>query len=261
MTSSGESACRVLRSLGIDKLAGAVSTGSGQALRLDGLKVGLELDYDEIPGLSDPSVPGHAGRLRVVEGGEGYWAIWIGRRHFYQGYSYEEIGLYIDISSGLGADRLICINAAGGLDPSLRVGDLLVVERYRCFIPIPGRQRTFDGGPWTETSKDLADRLESISGRCGIRLLRRNYVGVPGPTYETAAEVAWLRSLGCHVVGMSTVPELLRAKERAMKSVALSAVANVHGSDRVLRHEEVVEAGRRSVTEIDRLMSALILGE
>ncbi len=258
MTPEIEKACDIIRSRGIDSLRGAISTGSGQALPLNDAKIKLELSYSEIPGMDDPNIPGHEGVLRIVEGTGGNWAVWTGRRHFYQGHSHEETGYYIDISKALEARNLICINAAGGLDPDLSISDLLLIERYRNFIPIPGVLRTYDGGPWHETSGILSDRLHEAAVKCGANAGRGSYVGVPGPTYETAAEVAWLRSLGCHVVGMSTTPELERANEFGMKSTAISMVANVHGTGKPLSHEDVVKSCESGIGELGRLISTFL---
>jgi len=249
-----EAACRLLGRKGIDSLAGAISTGSGQTLPFDGSTVRLEVGYGDLPGLEDIWVLGHLGTLRVLETPGGNWAVWTGRRHFYQGYSHEEIGFYIDVSSAMGATELVCVNAAGGLDSSLNVGDLIVIDRYKCFIPIPGPTSSFDGGPWRETSGKLLAGLLDAADRSAIAVSTGSYVGVPGPTYETEAEVRWLRGLGCLVVGMSTVPELVRAAELGMDAIALSMIANVHGPDTALTHEEVVRSGERGVTTIGRLI-------
>lgn len=253
-----DKAVEYIRKKGLGEIVGTVSTGSGQNLVLPGAETSLEIPYEDIPGFGDPGVPGHSGLLTVVEGSRGKWAIWTGRRHFYQGFSWDEIGFYIDISHELGAGKLICVNAAGGLDPSLTVGDLLIIEKFRSFIPIPGHPHELDGSPWWKTSKSLADSLGSCAGQCSIELGAGNYAGVPGPTYETEAEVKWLRKLGCNVVGMSTVPELIRGIDRGMESVALSAVANVHGRVEKLTHEEVVRAGESSAGSIGRLLARMI---
>jgi len=258
MTSEIDKTVEYLRNRGVGEIAGAVSTGSGQTLQFPELETILELPYDNLPGFGDPSIPGHSGLLKFIKGGDGVWAIWTGRRHFYQGFSFDEIGYYIDISNALGAGRLICINAAGGLDPSLSVGDLVIIEKFRCFIPIPGHPHELDGSPWRETSKTFADSIGESAKSCSIEVGSGSYAGVPGPTYETEAEVKWLRKLGCNVVGMSTVPELIRGMDHGMKAVALSAVANVHGTEDKLTHEEVVRAGEKSAGDIGRLLTALI---
>ena len=247
-----------LKQKGVENLRGCISTGSGQALKFDKHKIKLELKYDEIPGLEIAGIYGHSGLLQIIKGRSGDFAIWTGRPHHYQGYSFEQIGLYIDISHRLGAKELICVNAAGGLDPSLDIGDLLVIDKFRCFIDIPGIERTIDGGPFRSTSPKLSQRLRSSANNVGVETGQGNYGGVPGPTYETATEVAWLRSLGCRVVGMSTVPELIRGQQLGMEVIALSAVANVHGKTSGLSHEDVVRSAESSVLIISTLLSDFI---
>jgi len=240
------------------KISGVISTGSGQALSFREAGTLLQIDYDELPGYDDAGLSGHAGELSVVRGQSGVWAIWTGRRHFYQGYSYRDITAYIDISKQLGADTLICINSAGGLNPELSVGDIRIVQKFKCFIPVDAVEYSPDGGTWRDTSTELVTRLMNAAEKAGIDIDVVNYAGVPGPTYETAAEVKWLRSLGCDVVGMSTVPELIRAGELGMKAVAVSAIANVHGSGKVLTHEEVVTEGKRSTEKIQKIIETII---
>jgi purine-nucleoside phosphorylase len=208
--------------------------------------------------LETSGIPGQDGVLRIIEAKGRHWAIWIGRRHFYQGFSCDEIGYYIGVSRSLGADRLICINAAGGLDPGLNVGDLVLIEKFRSFIPCGNKKVSLDGGPWRMTSEGLRAELISVAGKCGFRLTNGTYVGVPGPTYETEADTSWLRSLGCTVVGMSTTPELEVALGYGMQTVALSVVANVHGKIGTLTHDEVVKNSRESQTSLERLIGEFL---
>ncbi len=248
----------VLESKGVDNLVGLISTGSGQELPEDLFTVTCEIPYIDLPGMGDANVPGHQGILRVVDGPIGDWAVWTGRRHFYQGYTHDEIGLYIDVSAALGADELICLNAAGGLNPDLVVGQMVSIERYRCFTPLPGLHREIDGGPWRETDSGIREKLLRVAEEQALSLTSGAYAGVPGPTYETASEVDWLRSLGCDVVGMSTVAELIRAAELGIKASAVSVVANVHGSGTKLTHDEVVKSSEAAVIKLARIISKYI---
>jgi purine-nucleoside phosphorylase len=258
MSDTFKNAIDVLKGMGTGKLTGCISTGSGQALPIGQSLVKSQISYNEIPGLADPGIPGHGGILQIISGGHGDWALWTGRRHFYQGHSYEEIGYYIDLSHELGAENLICINAAGGLDKSLTMGDLVAIDKFKCFIPIPGTDRQVDGGQFRETSPVIKEKLLKAGSSPGINIKSGNYVGVPGPTYETAAEVDWLLKLGCQVVGMSTVPELIRAQELGMNAFALSAIANVHGKSTSLSHEEVVKSAETGVESLGKLITEFI---
>jgi len=247
-----------LESKGVDHVIGLISTGSGQELPMDQFDVVCEIPYIDLHGLGDSSIPGHEGVLRIVDGPIGDWAIWTGRRHFYQGYTHDEIGLYIDVSTALGAEELICLNAAGGLNPDMTVGQMVLIERYRCFTPLPGLRREIDGGPWRETDGEIRARLERSAEEQALGVTSGAYAGVPGPTYETAAEVEWLRSLGCDVVGMSTVAELIRAAELGIRASAMSVVANVHGSGVKLTHDEVVKSSEAAVIKLGRIISKYI---
>jgi purine-nucleoside phosphorylase len=258
MVGNRQKAAAYLRSAGIQSLSGAISTGSGQTLRLEPIRERLHVGYGGIPGFGELELPGHEGFLSVIEGTDGLWAIWTGRRHFYQGFSYDEIGLYIDISHELGAGSLLVLNAAGGLDPDMKVGDLALIERYRNFIPFRGYVLPVEGEYWRETSETLASRIQRVAEIVGVHLRSGSYAGVSGPTYETEAEVAWLRGLGCDVVGMSTVPELERAVEHEMEAAALSLIANVHGRGMDVTHEEVVRSGKAGADLLSELVKGFL---
>ena len=253
-----ESAVLLFRDHGIKRLAGVISTGSGEPLAVKGARTLFEASFGAIPGMETSGIPGQDGVVRIVEVRGDPWAIWIGRRHFYQGFNCDEIGFYIRISRDLGADRLICINAAGGLDPGLSVGDLVLIERFRSFIPCGNEKASLDGGPWRETSQSLRLGLSAAAGKCDIKLISGSYVGVPGPTYETEAETSWLRYLGCTVVGMSTTPELDIALGHGLQAVGLSVVANVHGKTALLTHDEVVRNARESQSKMERLITEFL---
>jgi len=246
-----------IKSLGVERLDGVISTGSGQSMEFGSLEKIAEISYSEIPGMAGESIYGQEGVLRIFRNNAGkYYAVFIGRKHFYQGYGYREIGFYIDVSHALGASRLICLNAAGGLDPSLSVGEILVAQKFKCFIPLEGIP--LDGTLWLETSADLVNSIISSASEIGIAMRQSNYVGVPGPTYETAADVNWLRELGATVVGMSTVPELMRALELSMQTTCVSVIANVHGGGKVLTHEEVVDSSRKANHDLARIIENYI---
>jgi purine-nucleoside phosphorylase len=258
MVDNVNKAVKFLKLAGISEIRGGISTGSGQALHLPNHKIILEIKYADIPGFEIAGIYGHTGVLQVISGNYGDWALWTGRPHHYQGYSFKEIGLYIEISNRLGAKKLICINAAGGLDPSLEIGNLVAIDKFRCFISIPGIEHAIDGGPFRMTSPDLTGDLVNSGKNNGIEIGKGNYAGVPGPTYETAAEVAWLRSLGCHVVGMSTVSELIYAQQLGMEIASLSSIANVHGKTSGLSHFDVVKSAELSAAKISLLISDFI---
>lgn len=259
MTQSfSEQSAGFLKSIGVPQLAGIISTGSGQRLFYEGVELLHKISYQSIPFLTDSQLEGHDGFFYAVESTEGYWGIWSGRRHFYQGFNSREITFYLEISHHLGARNLVCVNAAGGLHDGFEVGDLVLIERYLNFIPIEGMPISIDGGPVRKTSSILADRLQTASISTGIIIKRGGYVGVPGPTYETEAEVKWLRKLGCDMVGMSTTPELIRASELGMEAIALSQTANVHGTSSTLTHQEVVQRSRDNAVNLNRLLMAFL---
>jgi len=261
MHTNFEDARSVLKTHGVEKLDGVISTGSGQVLPLGSLSKVAEIPYRDVPGLDGDNIYGHEGVLSVVKNSDGkFWAIFTGRKHFYQGCDYVEIGYYIGLAKSFGANKLICLNAAGGLDPSLSVGDLVISDKFKNFIPVTEIPIPADGSDWTETNRELKKDIQEFANALGYDLKTGNYVGVPGPTYETEADVAWLRSLGASVVGMSTVPELIRGIELGMHVISVSAVANVHGDGVKLTHEEVVESSKLANAKLGEIIERLISG-
>jgi purine-nucleoside phosphorylase len=247
-----------LKKHGVDSLVGAISTGSGQPMHLATLPIVAEINYNSLPGMNASNIPGQSGVLRIVRGTEGNWAIWVGRRHYYQGYRSAEISMYLDISASLGAKYLLCVNAAGGLNSGYMVGDIVVIDKYKSFIPDDKGSAPLDGGPWRINSPLLYTLLYHASSESDVRVHTGNYIGVPGPTYETEAEVGWLRSFGGDVVGMSTTPELDHANSLGTEMAALSLVANVHGGTKALSHKDVVESSLKSAGQLDLLVEKFL---
>jgi purine-nucleoside phosphorylase len=253
-------AVEFLRGKGISSLKGAISTGSGQPLISERMKAVFEISQGEIPGMKGAMIPGHEGKLRVIESGDCLWTIWVGRKHFYQGYTYEDIGYYIDISQSLGAEHLLCVNASGGMNPDYKVGDFVAIEKFRNFIPLGNTPVQLDGGSLRQASEVINRRLLDASEKCGFTLRTGNYAGVPGPTYETESDVKWLRKLSCDVVGMSTTPELSRSLELGMNVSALSVVTNTHTDDTDTTHEEVLRGSKAVEKRLSSLIDSFIVG-
>lgn len=247
-------ACKIFTSVGIDSIYGVISTGSGQSINFAGFEKKTELRYSEIPGMDESGLKGHGGVLKVFSVDGKKWALWTGRRHFYQGYSFDEVGYYIKLSSEMGAKNLLCVNSSGGLNSEFSVGDIVSVKGYKIFAPVDGIEHESEGGEFRETSARIRNSIAEASMRTGIPIREGNYAGVSGPVYETMAEVHWLRKLGCDLVGMSTVPELVMGERCGMEVSALSLVTNVHGKTGKVSHDEVVSSAESSGRNLDAIL-------
>jgi len=203
------------------------------------------LPYATIPGFPVSTAIGHKGQLTLGHFAGCPVAVLEGRFHLYEGYSADLVVRPIHLLRALGAELLIATNAAGGLNPGLRVGDVVVVEDHvnlmwtgptvafrsakeRCFAE---RKATVDettcGEPLTPGNYDpeLAEWAMEAARLAGASCSRGVYIGMTGPNYETRAEYRWLRQVG-DLVGMSTVPEVLVARELGIRVLALSVVSN-----------------------------------
>lgn len=188
-----------------------------------------------------------------------------GRFHFYEGYSMKEVTFPIRMMHELGIETLFVSNASGGMDPSFKIGDLMIIDDHINFFPEhPLHGKNFPTGPrfpdmHEAYDKGLRDLADSIGSEKGIRLVHGVYVGVQGPTFETPAEYRMYRLLGGNAVGMSTVPEVIVARHSGMRVFGISVITDLGGFDVPVEvsHEEVQIAANASqplMTEIFREM-------
>lgn len=225
----------------------AVVLGSGLG-DLDLGKPSLEIPYASIPGFPKVRVKGHPGRLSIV----GPAAILRGRVHGYEGHPLEVVVGPVRTMAALGVRRLVLTNAAGGIRRSLRTGALMVISDH---LNLMG-QNPLRGGP---NFVDLTGVYET-----GLRALRGLpkgvYAGVPGPSYETPAEVRMLRTLGADAVGMSTVPEAIAARAAGLEVLGISLITNAAAgtTSTAVSHEEVLEAADRARPRMASLLRRIV---
>lgn len=239
-----------------------LGSGLGDAVSEDFLPE-QELSYQALPGFPPASVPGHAGRLVM---GELYGvpaALFRGRVHYYEGYGIGATTLIPRLAVALGARTLILTNAAGGLDRSLKRGGLMLIEDHLNFLgvnPLTG-WRFPNGEPAfvdisTVYDPKLAALAEDAATSEGIELHRGVYVALPGPSYETPAEGAFLAGAGARAVGMSTVPEAVAAVALGLSVLGISCITNVAGTEAT--HEDVLAAARDASFDLRAILKGLV---
>lgn len=229
-----------------------VVLGSGLGALAGDVEGAVEIPFADIPGLPSAGVPGHAGRFVAgrVEGTP--VIVQAGRYHLYEGHAPDLVAAPVRLAHRLGVGTVILTNAAGGINPFLGPGSLMLIRDHVNLMwrsplegsRLEGEQRLPDmSQPY---SAELRRRFVVAALDLGITLMEGTYVGVTGPSYETAAEVRMLRRLGGDVVGMSTIPEVLVARALGMQVAALSVVTNraTGLSSGPLSHVEVMEAGK-----------------
>lgn len=246
--------------------------GSGLNPLAEAIEGAEAVPYEEIPHFSSSTAPGHAGRLVVGQlAGQPVVAMQ-GRNHFYEGYSAEEITFPIRVMKRLGVRKLILTNAAGGVNPGFRAGDLMLIVDHLNFVgmagqnPLIGPNATAFGTRFPSMTHAYARSLRKAAleaaQELGISLRQGVYAFLAGPNFETPAEVRYLRQVGADAVGMSTVPEALVAVHAGIEVLGISTITNVAvdqlDSDKETSEEEVMETGRIVVPQLTALLTAVL---
>lgn len=258
MTTAGSASARaaadvVRKKLDVREPAIAIILGSGLGGLVDELSGARQLAYREIPGFPATAVSGHSGTLHAgTLAGREVVAL-AGRFHLYEGHAPSLAGFPVRVLHALGARVLLVTNAAGGVRRSLRPGDLMIIADQINLMwqnPLvgafePGDTRFPDmSDPYDSRLREL---LRTAMLRCGLPVVEGVYAGLPGPAYETPAEVRVMEQLGADAVGMSTVPEVIVARALGMPVAGVSCITNLACglSTTPLSHQEVLETSER----------------
>ena len=228
--------------------------GSGLAGLAAALVGTVDFPFGEIPGCPVATVPGHPGRLSLGRLGEREVAVLVGRLHFYEGHSMAQVVFPTRLLRSLGCQTLVVTNAAGGLNPLFWPGDLMVITDHLNFVGLGGQSPLAgpDGAAFGTRFVDLKDAYDprladlavAVGHGLGLEVRRGVYAMVPGPSYETPAEVRMLQALGADAVGMSTVPEVLAARQLGMRVLGISCITNLAAAAGAkVSHEEVLARG------------------
>ncbi len=242
----------------------AIILGSGLGAVAETFSPILTVPYSDVPGLPESKVPGHAGRfvLGVLPGSGRKVVIAQGRSHLYEGISAREVTAGVRfLAEQLGVKRLILTNAAGAIDPTFHVGGLMLITDHLNLLGVS----PLTGGPHFHDmsvvySLKLREAFMNAAEKLGLRLHHGVYAAVPGPQYETPAEIRMFRTLGAHAVGMSTVPEAIQARALGLEVAGISLLTNWAAglAPATLHHSEVVEVGLAAGQDLARLLHAAL---
>jgi purine-nucleoside phosphorylase len=255
-----------------------IITGSGLGSVADEIRGGKSIPYGEIPNFLPTTVQGHVGELVLGELAGKEVAFMRGRTHFYEGHSLQRITFPISVMHALGVDTLIVTNAAGGLNVAFKAGDLMLITDHinlvgmAGFNPLRGPNDTRLGPRFVDMSAaydvTLREVALSVAEELGLELQQGVYCMSAGPTFETPADVRFLRLIGADAVGMSTVPEAIVARHEGMRVLGISHVSNVIPVDDVPAedqpldeeglHQEVLEAGQKVVPKLSLLIEGIV---
>ena len=231
----------------------AIILGTGFAHLEDEVNIEVSLPFSQVPGFPRAGVKGHAGRLAIGTLGRTPVLLLSGRAHYYEGISMRQVTFPVRVLAACGITDLLLTNAAGGLHPRLRAGDFMILSDHINFMGInPLRdQPSADGSRYVDLSCAYDQRLSRLlveAGKvCGLKLRRGVYLAVSGPSYETPAEIRAFARLGADAVGMSTVPEVIVARQHGLRVAGLSCITNLAAgrSQTPLSHAEVLTTAAR----------------
>jgi purine-nucleoside phosphorylase len=241
--------------------------GSGLGAFADDLSDAVRISYAEIPDFPRSTAVGHAGQLVIGSSGDIQVAVMQGRVHLYEGYSAAEVAFPTRVLGRMGIRTLILTNAAGGINVDYGQGALVMLRDHinlQGQNPLTGPNDERFGHRFPDMSFAYAKRLREIAleeaRRLGIAPHEGVYAALAGPSYETPAEIRYLRAIGADLVGMSTVAETIAARHMAIEVLAISCVTNMAAGilDRPLDHEEVLEVGRRVMGQFVGLLRAVL---
>jgi purine-nucleoside phosphorylase len=243
--------------------------GSGLGNFAGEIKVEKEIPYSDIPHFPVSTVEGHSGKLLLGELSGKKVVAMAGRFHFYEGYTAEQVTYPIRVMKFLGIQYLLVSNAAGGVNPGFKVGDLMLITDHISLAivnPLLGKNRTELGPRFPDMSepysKDLQKRIKDIAAASNIKLQQGVYFGVTGPTFETRAEYKLIHVLGGDAVGMSTVQEVITAIHMGVPVAAVSVITDlgIRDEENVITHEEVLEAAHAAEPKLTTLFKQLVAG-
>jgi len=246
----------------------AIILGSGLGGIVDHVRVERAVDYGSIPHFPVSTVEGHEGKLISGTIGEKRVLVMNGRFHYYEGYTMEEVIFPVRVMKFLGIKKLLVSNAAGGMNPAFRIGDIMLITDHINTMPNPlvGKHDPAFGVRFPDMSEtydpEMMARFKSHAREMGISLQEGCYVGVTGPTLETPREYEYLRIIGGDAVGMSTVPEVIAAHQMGIRILAISVITDlgVPGKIKKLTHQDVLKAAGEATPKLTPLIVKLITG-
>jgi purine-nucleoside phosphorylase len=215
-----------------------------------------EVPLGELPGFRRPEVPGQGGTARSVEIDGRRVLVLLGRTHYYEGHGVPQVVHGVRTAAAAGCRTIVLTNAAGGLRAGMSVGQpVLIADHLNLTAVSPLR-----GANFVDLTDLYSPRLRAIAQQIDPSLEEGVYAGLPGPHFETPAEIRMLRALGADLVGMSTVLEAIAARAAGVEVFGLSLVTNLAAgmTGQPLDHQEVLDAGRDAATRMGRLLAELV---
>jgi purine-nucleoside phosphorylase len=241
--------------------------GSGLGAFADSLTDPARIPFSEIPAFPRSTAIGHAGEMVIGKSGAVPVAVMQGRVHLYEGYSALQVAFHMRVFGRMGIRSVVLTNAAGGINLNYQQGALVVIRDHinlQGANPLVGANDDRFGVRFPDMTHAYAKDYRAIAGeeaaKLGMTLHEGVYAALLGPSYETPAEINYLRTIGADLVGMSTAFEVIAARHMGIKVLAISCVTNMAAGilDQPLSHEEVMETGERVRSRFERLLRAVL---
>jgi purine-nucleoside phosphorylase len=241
--------------------------GTGLGALANRITAKKEIPYENIPHFPVSTVEGHSGKLIIGKLGEKSVIALQGRFHYYEGYDMKQVTYPVRVMQLLGIEYLFVSNAAGGMNGSFKVGDIMLIEDHINLFPehpLRGKNLPELGTRFPDMSEPYDSNLKKlaieIAEKNKIKMQFGIYVGTQGPTFETPAEYHFFKIIGGDAVGMSTVPEVIVARHAGMKVLAFSVITDlgVYGKIVEISHEEVLEAAKIAQPKLAFIMEEVV---
>jgi purine-nucleoside phosphorylase len=245
----------------------ALVLGSGLGAFAEEFSAAAKIPYAKIPHFPQSTAIGHAGQLVIGKVGQVAVAGMQGRVHLYEGYSVKEVTFPVRVFARMGVKAVILTNAAGGIKREFAQGSLVVIKDHinlQGVNPLSGPNEERFGERFPDMSAAYERRFREMTvgegNRLGIGMYEGIYAALSGPSYETPAEIRYLRTIGADLVGMSTVPEVIAARHSGLRVLGISCVTNAAAGilDKALDHREVLETAERVKGQFIALLKAVI---
>ena len=245
-----------------------VILGSGLGSFTDEMKVEYTLPYNEIPNFPVSTVQGHKGALVFGTIGGKKVVAMQGRFHFYEGYSMTEVTFPVRVMKFLGVEKLVVSNASGGVNPSYKVGSIVMITDHINMTPehpLRGKNDERFGPRFVNMSepysRKMIAKVTELAKELDIEVHEGIYLGLQGPTFETLAEYKMVKILGADCVGMSTVPEVIVARHMDLETFGISVITDMGNEESIgtISHDEVLEAAKEAEPKVRSLIKELIL--
>lgn len=245
----------------------AIILGTGLGDLVNNISINISIPYQDIPNFPTSTVEGHTGQLIIGEIENKKIIALQGRFHYYEGYNMQEVTFPIRVLKALGVKYLIVSNAAGGMNSSFDIGDIMLIEDHINLFPehpLRGKNHPELGIRFPDMSeaydKQLRKMAIHIAQEKGIKLQHGVYVGTQGPTFETPAEYNYFKIIGGDAVGMSTVPEVIVANHAGMKVLAFSIITDLGIAGKIVEvtHQEVQKAAQLAQPQMARIIKEVL---